>query len=269
MILDIPVFAGDRGVPAEMPPAEFSPTFRDVRDRTPIVFRETAAYSELLRRTREDPPAELESRARRDILYTDLVNNPARFRGLPIRVQGTARLIHPLLDVPKPLSLKGKLYEAWVFTSDGRGYPMVLVFEDPPIGLPMGDDVEALVVFHGYFFKLLAYRAGDRPRFAPLLVGRLGYEPHRASIDGSIDPGSRNLWIAAPVAMLGAYALLRLILVWQRGLFPSARPRRFGDRPTDKISPEDLDAWLRSEEQEDFDEGRGGKPGDGPSGLNP
>jgi hypothetical protein len=232
--------------PSPLPPAESAPAFEVVRDRTPIAFRETAAYAELLKRAREQSDAGLDGVARRDILYSDLATNPSRYRGLPIRVQGTARLIHPLRDLPESLAPKGNLYEAWIFTADGRGYPMVLVFEDLPDGLPTGDNIQALVVFRGYFLKLLAYQAGDSARFAPMLVGRIEYSPSASPGAVPANP-TMGPWTILPLAMLGTYVLFRIAMIWQRGLIPPRRERQFMPPATDKISPEELDAWLSHE----------------------
>lgn len=242
-LLGCPVLAD--GPPPPLNPADpADPAFRDVRDRTPISFRESAAYGELLKRARDVPAAQLDAEARRDVLYADLATHPARYRGVPIRLQGTVRLVHALPEIPPPLVPSGRLYEAWAFTSDGRGYPTVLVFEDLPKGLPLGDNVQAVVVFRGFFFKLLAYRAGDRPRYAPLLVGRVEHVPNEKV--SAIQPAITSGWVALPIAMLGAYALLRVILIWQRGLAPPGRDRPIGPPPNDMISPEELDGWLRS-----------------------
>ncbi len=240
------------------PPPSSGAIFRDVKDRTPVGYRENAAYAELLRRARDTSVEELDRVARRDVLFADLATNPTRYRGVPIRIQGTATLVHALRDVPEPMAGTGKLYEAWVFPSDGRGFPVALVFEDLPPGLPLGDGVRAFVVFRGYFFKLMAYRAGDKPRFAPLLVGRVEFVPEPARRGPSLPTSGRSmLWYSVPLGVLSAYAVLRLVLVWQRGTATDSRPRRFGAPPKDSMTPDELEAWL-NERPGDEDTSRNG-----------
>ncbi|QDV33155.1 hypothetical protein [Tautonia plasticadhaerens] len=240
---------GGRGVGelSPLPPPDDSPALRAVRDETPIRFSETAAYAELLDRVRRTPPDELRDRARGDVVFSELLTRPERYRGLPIRLQGTARLILRQEDLPGALAPGGRVYEAWTFTGDSRGFPYVLVFEDPPEGLPAGDDVNAFVIFHGYFFKLLAYKAGDKLRKAPMLIGRIEYLPDESD---AVPPppalgGSRPLWMLAPVALLVVYLFVRTATT-ARSLFGAGSKRRFHAPPTDQISPEELDEWLRS-----------------------
>jgi hypothetical protein len=241
-----------------LPPPDDSPAFRAVQDETPIRFSETAAYAELLDRVRRMPPAELRESARTDVVFSELLTRPGRYRGLPIRLQGTARLILRQEDLPGPFAADGRVYEAWTFTGDSRGFPYVLVFEDPPEGLPAGDDVNAFVIFHGYFFKLLAYKAGDRLRKAPMLIGRIEYLPDES---GAGPPpqafgGGRPLWLLAPIALLVVYLFIRTATT-SRAIFGGGARRRFHAPPSDQISPEELDEWLKGPPGNDD---RGGSP---------
>ena len=232
-----------------LPPADDSLVFQAVRDEAPLQFAETAAYAELLDRVRRTPIEELRVQSRSDVVFSDLLARPERYRGLPIRLQGTARRILRLDDLPAGIAPKGSLFEAWTFTGDSRGYPYVLVFEDAPEGLPGGDDVNAFVVFHGYFFKLLAYSAADKPRKAPMLVGRLEYIPEdRRAAEAPMAPGgSRPLWLLAPIALLIVYLFVRSATT-ARSLFgPASAERRFHPPPRDQISPEELKEWLQGE----------------------
>jgi hypothetical protein len=231
-----------------LPPPDTSLPFQAVTDRRPIVFDDSAAYAELLRRARETPAEELDRVARRDVLLSHLLTDPARYRGLPIRLQGTARRVLTLPDVSEAMSPSGRLHEAWVFTADSQGYPYDLVFETPPPGLPAGDQVEAFVIFRGYFLKLMAYRAGDKARVAPLLVGQLEYvpEPSSGALPSASPARSRLLWTALPIAALLIYAIFRIVFVLRR-LGRSSASRDFLRRsPRQDITPEALQSWLAS-----------------------
>ena len=67
------------------------------------------------------------------------------------------------------------------------------VFEDVPEGFPAGGDVSERVVFNGYFLKLMSYQAGDVPRAAPLLIGRLGWSPSAPASENSAE-GHSSGW---------------------------------------------------------------------------
>ncbi|CAN5745742.1 hypothetical protein BH23PLA1_BH23PLA1_43920 [soil metagenome] len=231
---------------APLPPPEDSPIFEAVRDRAPPQFRENAAYADLLRRSRETSAEDLLAEARTDVLFPDLLARPERYRGLPIRLQGTAILVKPVEDVPPSFSASGRLFEAWVVTRDSQRFPYVLVFEDPPEGLPAGTGVRAFVVFQGYFFKLMAYQAGDKPRVAPMLIGQLSYHPeHGGEHDRPGGLGAPGSWLPAViVGMLALYLIFRTTQQTRRLFAPAKSRRPTGSAPSQEISPEALADWL-------------------------
>ena len=154
--------------------ADRSIEFETVTDRTPMSFRDNAAYTLLLDRSRSKTPAELAGESRRDLLLTHLWERPEHYRGVPIHILGSALRV---LRYESKLSKTGWLYEAWVMTPETRRVPYVCVFEDVPKGFPIGPNVSERVVFNGYFLKLMKYEASDVARGAPVLVGRIGWEP--------------------------------------------------------------------------------------------
>ncbi|MEW4570845.1 hypothetical protein AB1L88_23510 [Tautonia sp. JC769] len=258
--------AGGIGESSPLPPPDDSIAFQAVRDATPLQFSETAAYAELLDRARETPIDVLRESARTDVVFSDLLARPERYRGLPIRLQGTARRILRIDDLPERIAPEGALYEAWTFAGDSRGFPYVLVFEDAPKGLPGGDDVSAFVIFHGYFFKLLAYNAADKPRKAPMLIGRLEYVPddrRPAEIPGA---GSRSspAWLLGMIGLVAVYLVVRSVTTARALRARSASARRFQAPPRDHISSEELDEWLRQapgpEQEQEQDQGQGEGP---------
>ena len=148
--------------------------FETVTDRTPLEFRDNAAYSLLLERARGRTPDELAALARRDVLLAHLWENPKLYRGVPIHVLGTALRV---LRYPSKLSPKGWLYEAWIIAPETTRAPYVCVFEDPPDGFPIGANVSERVVFNGYFLKIMKYQAADATNRAPVLIGKIGWTP--------------------------------------------------------------------------------------------
>jgi hypothetical protein len=245
-----------------LPPADAAPVFAGVTDKTPMKLGDMAAYAALLERVRTTPRARLAARCRRDVLFSQLLDRPGRYRGLPIHLQGTAKriLIHD--EVQPELSSRGRLHEAWVFTDDSQGFPYVLVFEAAPPGLPVGNDVNELVAFDGYFLKLMAYQAADGPRVAPLLIGRLGWSPPQREAAPTVLGLPRHAlrWVVAVLFLLTTLRLLSWALRTRRTLGPPlSRPR--GPAPIDQIDPEDLSAWLAGAAEDDPEAGAGDDPG--------
>jgi hypothetical protein len=228
---------------APLPPADPSPAFESVTDKTTIQLRDMAAYAELLERARGTSPAALSAQSRRDVVFPQLLERPDRYRGLPIHLQGTVRRIVVQDDISPELSPKGRLYEAWIFTPDSQRFPYVLIFEDLPPGLSVGDQVHELVAFDGYFLKLLAYQAADIHRFAPMLIGRMTGNPPAASSRPGGTSRSPVAWMMGPLFLLMLYGLVRWGFRLRRALAPRVELPK-GISPVDEIAPEDLSRWL-------------------------
>ena len=201
-----------------------------------------AAYAELIDRAREVAPKKLDIQSRRDIFFVHLIDRPSHYRGIPVHLLGTVRRV---LRYESKLSRHGWLYEAWIFTPDGQNHPYVCVFEDPPAGFPIGSDLSERVVFNGYFLKLMAYQADDKARFAPLLIGRLGWSPETGSTNATSH--STTYWVLLIIGVLflisfGRWVVqLRSLLTKRRGDEAPAYTRSHED-----ISPEALAGFLDS-----------------------
>jgi hypothetical protein len=219
-----------------------STEFETVSDRTPVGFRDSAAYSLLLARARSKSADELAAVSRRDVLLPHLWQNPERYRGVPIHLLGTALRV---LRYPSKLSKTGWIYEASIITPDQRRAPYQCVFEDAPVGLPIGADVSERVVFNGYFLKLWGYQAGDVPRGAPLLVGRIGWEPREST--GPEAKNSTLRWSLIAIALMfvvslgrWAYQLYRLFTA------PPVSPLLRATSAAEEIDSRSLNEWLHS-----------------------
>jgi hypothetical protein len=235
------------GPPTPVVPDD-SPAFETVRDKTPLSFRDTAAYDLLLKHARETTPAELAVQARRDILFTHLWERPEPYRGVPIHLLGTAIRV---LTYESKLSPTGRLYEAWIGTHESQYHPYVCIFEDLPQGFPIGPNISERVVFNGYFLKLMKYQAGDVERAAPVLIGRVGWTAPtvRRKPNGVT-------WMIAAVGVMYLISLFRWIWSLRRSLRPIPRPSLLRDHPNDEIAPEDLSACLESIPENEDEPGR-------------
>jgi len=220
-----------------------SPEFESVTDRTPMSLRDNAAYSVLLARAHEKSANELAAASRRDIFLPHLWETPELYRGVPVHLLGAARQV---LRYPSKLTPRGWLYEAWIFTPEATRVPYVCVFEDAPEGLPIGTNISERVVFNGYFLKVMKYQAGDVPRGAPVLIGRIGWAPHEASPAGGNNSTLLH-WSLAVIAALFLISLSRWIYQL-RGLFsrPSQGSLLLSKSTQEEIEPSKLDAWVQS-----------------------
>jgi hypothetical protein len=219
-----------------------SVAFETVTDRTPREFRDNAAYSLLLDRARGKTPAELAAVARSDVVLAHLWQNPEHYRGVPIHLLGAATRV---LRFESKLSKTGWLYEAWIFTREDALVPYACVFEEAPSGFPIGTNVSERVVFNGYFLKIMKYQASDVARGTPVLVGRIGWEPHEPT---AVDGGNSILrWSLIAIAVMfvtslgrWAYQLYRLFTA------PPVSPLLSAGSPTEEIDTATLEDWVHS-----------------------
>jgi hypothetical protein len=220
--------------------------FETVTDRTPMSFRDNAAYAYLLAKARKLTPVELAAQSRRDLLLTHLWERPELYRGVPIHLLGTARRV---LRFESKLSKTGWLYEAWIVAPDAPKFPYTCVFEEAPKGFPLGADVSERVVFNGYFLKIMKYQAGDVARGAPVLVGQIGWAPAAAPAGGDAPAAESNRLLYWSLVVLGVMFLMSLgRWVFQLSRFLSG-PRSTiipASHPAEDIPPGELDAWVDS-----------------------
>jgi hypothetical protein len=225
-----------------------APEFETVSDKTPIGFRDFAAYDLLLKRARETTAAELAKQSHRGVYFTDLWERPEHYRGVPVHLLGNALRITSFESKRTP---HGLLYEAWINTHESQGYPYYCLFEDLPPGLPLGPDVAERVVFNGYFLKQMRYLAGkDIQRAAPVLIGRIGWTRKPVAVHRD----DRVKWMALVVAILFVISLYRWIAGLRRSLSPASRAEALSRRPSEELDPTDLAEWVesvRADESED------------------
>ncbi|AGA29304.1 hypothetical protein [Singulisphaera acidiphila] len=221
-----------------------SPEFETVRDKTEIQLRDMAAYKKLLTQVDSLSPAELAKRSRRDVLSIQIWEHPQDYRGVPIQILGTVLRV---MTYESKLSRTGRLYEAWMVTPDSQRNFYVCVFEDPPKGFPVGDNLSERIVFNGYFFKLMKYQSGKDLGFyvSPVLVGRIGWsEP--VAVGGAGGAPSPAIWMAVAVGLMFIVSFYRWMTGLRRSLSPLARASFHREHPSEEIAPEELNAWLEN-----------------------
>lgn len=239
---------------APLPPPDDAPEFQGLQDRHVMTQRDNAAYATLLARVREAPPEALARESRRDVLFSQLLENPARYRGLPIHVEGTLRRVLRQDVEGSKIFRDGHYYEGYLFTEDSVRYPWVIAFEEAPPDLEVGDDIQQRVEFDGYFLKLWAYRAADdKARIAPLLIGR--FPVARRSVK-PVDRGWPEVsWPFAALALITVYFTARVISQMRRGVRERPQSRRTSVLQ-DQIEPAALADWIERAPDDGEDEAR-------------
>jgi hypothetical protein len=221
--------------------------FESVVDRTPVEFRDNAAYALLLERTASKTPVELAAISRRDVYLPHLWQNPELYRGVPIHVLGSALRV---LRYPSKMSRTGWIYEASIVTPEATRNPFQCVFEEAPPGLPIGSTISERVVFNGYFLKIWKYHAGDVARGAPLLVGRIGWEPR----EPVAPTGSNSMlrWSLLAIGVMFVISLLRWGYQMTRLVTaPTVSPLVMAGSPIQEIDSSTLEDWVHSMSESD------------------
>jgi hypothetical protein len=151
------------------------------------VFRpgESDAWFRLLEQADRATDYEL-SAAAEPATFLQLYQQPEAYRGRPVTVRGTVRLVQ---HYPAPENLYGihEYYALWLIPP-GTSSPVVVYCLRLPEGFPQphatrgarqswNEDVEV----SGYFFKRWAYRAVDRTRLAPLVLAKAPRWERRAA----------------------------------------------------------------------------------------
>lgn len=203
---------------------------------------EAQSYNYLVAHASRVPLAELMKRGRRDITYVHLFEEPEKYRGQIIHVEGfLRRLIR--LDAPKILQNEGikEIYEGWIFDKAVNNHYCVIVTEIPEDfarRLQAGEPFNDSVSFYGYFFKKYRYKTAEVDknkrqiwRDAPLLIGRSFALP-----PGGLSPTAEMMPIL--LATIGGTIVLAVFLAWwfRRG-DRAVQARLAGTRNTSFVEP--------------------------------
>jgi hypothetical protein len=245
--------ADDEDRPTDLDPDERESAkeeFQAVSDGTLTLGREEMeAYYRLVTWVESQSFAELQRRAAKGLWYTDLHDHPDRHRGQIVALD---------LDVVRAQELgadnrlKVPLWEVFGATDESRPWLYDLVVVDFPKGMPTGPSIRARARFVGYFLKAQGYlphdaRPGQPPEKAPLLIGRLRWEPLIVpQTDQSLE------WALGAVLLAVVAGLLVGRLAWRAR---TGKQKRLGTatetigtaRPERQTNP--VDAWLQGVEQ--------------------
>jgi hypothetical protein len=187
-------------------------TIREVvQDKTGSRAEESLILQQLLCRAATMDPAELAKQSRRDLLFSNLLHDSDRYRGVPVHRRGVLRslVLHETDPTTNPYGLS-RYYQGWLFTEDQPSNPTTILFSRLPEKLSPGENLSWEISIDAFYLKLFAFRSQDgRIRIAPMLVG---YSPvlHEASFSAT-----PSLWQATGVLLALGFAMAGYIL-WQR-----------------------------------------------------
>lgn len=136
-------------------------------------FAEARAYNYLLVQSRSVSAEALERKARADLTFTHLFEEPAKYRGELVRLTG--RLVRLLrFDPPSFAAKQGvpAVYEGWLLTAGSGRNPICIVASQIQPDLQPAEKLDREVSFAGFFFKKYRYPSGQHRYDAPLVIGR-------------------------------------------------------------------------------------------------
>jgi hypothetical protein len=172
--------------PAVSGPTDRDPLERDaareeleaVTDKSPLAKEEMPAYWRLMAWQQHESLTELRKRARTDVTFKQLWQQPDKWRGKLVEIPVHLRQTTHVDDLPdNALGLKS-MCEVWGWTTDSQPYSYWFVCPRLPPGMPSGANIAEEATFVGYFLKLLPYEDHEGiSRATPLLIGRLVWHP--------------------------------------------------------------------------------------------
>lgn len=153
-------------------------------------------------------------------LFADLVLSPQHYRGKPVSFEGYIQKLDRMEAGDNPYGIT-ELYQAYLFTEESKGNPIVVVCRHVPDNLPLPTKGNATnhIRVTGYFYKLWPYEAARGQWAAPLIMAdRLEYRPPQPSATSELVRG--GLLYGLPV---GGVAVVTIVWLASRA---AARRRR-------------------------------------------
>lgn len=214
--------------------------FQALADRQPLDVAEMPSYWRLMRWIRTLPFDDAAQRARRDVLFTHLWDAPSRHRGelIFLKLHLMRAIAHEAETSPNSAGVE-RVYEAWGTTSESGVHLYCVVFPEVPPGLKLGDDIREEADFVGYFLKQLPYHDKlDKPRAAPLLIGRLRWRENPARVALQ----NQNNALFVPTVIVGVIVVAVLFGSW---IYNNRASRRLSDQA--RLTPAEqgaIEKWI-------------------------
>lgn len=214
--------------------------FEVVADKQPLSEVDMPAYWRLLKWSQSRSFAELEQRAKRDVPFVHLWEQPDKHRGELIRLQIRVRQIVKWDDISENSAGVKTVYELSGGTGTSMGNPYIVVCSELPPEIKVATRTDQEVIFVGYFLKLHKYEGFAATRGAPVLIGRVRAVPSGARIAASRSEGlvlMLVVGVAVIVAVIILVAVYRVTRQSRRGPLKPGRPA---------LSNDNIENWLEN-----------------------
>jgi len=210
---------------------------------------ETEVYSQVVILAYYTSQAAFAQAARRDLTFAHVYNEPGRYRGKPIHIEG--RLLRIKRFAPTNEALEagvGHLYEAWIHPEEFGAVPYVAMLTAWPSGLSEDllsrEKIEQYirVSVDGYFFKKWAYRNRDGKEVeAPFMIGHsLVLLKTRDPLDTEGSAWVRQMVYAFVAMIVGLLGLVIFLTYWFRKNDNNIRRRILARMPEFALPPPDV-----------------------------
>jgi hypothetical protein len=128
------------------------------------------SYYYLLDRATKADPTPLYNLPAKQVSYAQLLDEPERYRGIPVHLIGR---LHRLVDYraqPNPYDIK-RQYEGWLYSTTSGSLPYCLVMAHQPASVPLGENIFEQVEAVGYFLGWWRYQTKEGKRTsAPIIM---------------------------------------------------------------------------------------------------
>jgi len=142
-----------------------------IRDNTYFRSVETEAWFHLLDILQQSVPEELAEASLGEVGYVQMVQQPHVYRGRIVTVCGTVRRAEVVEVAENNIGLQ-QYYLLTIRPAGRQIWPIRVYCLELPDGFPLGEDVSASVIVHGFFFKNWSYQWEGGPGLAPILLAR-------------------------------------------------------------------------------------------------
>jgi len=142
-----------------------------IRDNTYFRSVETEAWFHLLDILQQSVPEELAEASLGEVGYVQMVQQPHAYRGRIVTVCGTVRRAEVVEVAENNIGLQ-KYYLLTMRPAGRQIWPIRVYCLELPDDFPLGGDVSASVIVHGFFFKNWSYQWEGGPGLAPILLAR-------------------------------------------------------------------------------------------------
>lgn len=224
-----------------------------ITDKAPLTKEEMFAYRRMLKWSMNDTTAQMRKRAKANVRFGELFQNPDKYRGKLLDLDVHIRQAVVDDDLPQnDLGLK-RTFEVWGWNNSSQPYSYVLVSAEVPRDMPLGAGLGEEGRFVGYFLKLMSYEDHEgKRRSAPLLIGRLMWEPSPEAL-AKVNAAGKTDW---RWWLLAAVLLALFALRWGTRLLAAPRPvhsslpRARRSDSEEEVVP--LETWLDRAEATDY-----------------